>query len=206
MSSLAAWSAVWNRLGAMLPDEALYGQLLACYAQPHRHYHTRQHLDECFVHLEQVRQWAEQPHEIEIALWFHDAIYDTKSHHNEAQSANWARTAVLSQGIAPDVAQRIHALVMATQHHAKPVGHDTAMLIDIDLGILGTAPNRFAEYETQVREEYAWVPACVYKRERCKVLQGFLNRPSIYTTPYFQATYEAQAQENLRLSLSHFQT
>lgn len=202
MTSLAAWSAVWTRLGLASPDEALYGQLLVCYAQPHRRYHTRQHLDECFVHLAQVRQWAERPDEIEIALWFHDAVYDTSRHDNEEKSADWARTAVLSEGIAADVADRIHALVMATRHHAQPIGHDTALLIDIDLGILGAAPDRFAEYEAQVRQEYAWVPAWVYRRERRKVLQGFLNRPCIYVTPHFQAVYEAQARDNLRHSLA----
>lgn len=206
MSSFASWSAAWHGLGAASPDEALYRELLARYAEPHRHYHTRQHLDECFTHWAQVRQWAQRPHDIEIALWFHDAIYETAHKDNEAQSANWAHAAVLSHGLTEEVAHRIHALVMATAHHARPVGDDANLLIDIDLGILGTSPSRFAAYETQVRQEYAWVPACVYKRERRKVLQAFLNRPYIYATPYFRTTYEAQARANLHQSLADLQT
>jgi len=47
---------------------------------------------------------------------------------------------------------------MATAHHDEPEGRDATLVVDIDLAILGTDPARFAEYEQQVRAEYAEVP------------------------------------------------
>jgi predicted metal-dependent HD superfamily phosphohydrolase len=89
MTSLGRWQSVWRQLGASNADEGLYRQLVACYSETHRKYHTIQHLDECFVHLEHVRELADHPEEIELALWFHDAIYDTSKKDNEQRSADW---------------------------------------------------------------------------------------------------------------------
>ena len=66
-------------------------RLLARYAEPHRRYHSQQHLHECLVHLRPALHLTEHPGEVEIALWFHDAIYELKAQDNEAQSAQWQR-------------------------------------------------------------------------------------------------------------------
>ena len=86
-------------------------------------------------------------------------------------------------------------------HNAVPAAPDEQLLSDIDLSILGAPPDRFREYEAQVRKEYAWVPDALFHRERGKILQGFLARPSIYATELFRARLEAQARENLASSL-----
>jgi len=41
-----------------------------------------QHLNECFDKLQEIRAAAVHPDEIELALWFHDAIYDVKRQDN----------------------------------------------------------------------------------------------------------------------------
>ena len=64
------------------------------------------------------------------------------------------------------------------------------MLVDIDLSILGAESMRFDEYENQVRAEYSWVPAFLFRSTRKKILQGFLARPSIYATAHFQQRLE----------------
>ena len=86
-----SWRRAWSALigpgpgaGTGDPDGiALRDALLACYAEPQRRYHTQQHLEECLALLEQVRDLAEHPEEVEMALWFHDAIYDVKGSGNE---------------------------------------------------------------------------------------------------------------------------
>jgi predicted metal-dependent HD superfamily phosphohydrolase len=86
------------------------------------------------------------------------------------------------------------------------MGKDAKLIVDIDLAILGATPERFAEYETQVRQEYAWLPSPVYKRERGRILNGFLKRKNIYSTPYFQIDHEERARENIRGSLAELST
>lgn len=201
MTSLAGWEAVWKRLGASDAGEELYRQLVACYSEPHRKYHTIQHLDECFTHLENMRSLADHADEVEIALWFHDAVYETTKKDNEQRSAEWARDSVLTAGGSSDQADRIYELIMTTQHDAIPVGRDAQVLVDIDLGILGADASRFDEYEIQVREEYSWVPESLYRAARKKILEQFLAREWIYSTGLFRSEYETRARQNLAWSL-----
>jgi predicted metal-dependent HD superfamily phosphohydrolase len=202
MTSLTRWQSVWRQLGASESDDELFRRLLACYSEPHRKYHTVQHLEECFAHLENVLSLAERAEEVELALWFHDAIYNTKRKDNERRSAEWARDVVLSAGLTGEQASRIYELVMTTVHDATPAGKDAEVLVDIDLAILGSDTARFDEYENQVREEYAWVPEPLYRAARRKILQEFANRTSIYSTEYFRAEHEARARDNIARSLA----
>jgi predicted metal-dependent HD superfamily phosphohydrolase len=193
---------MWRQLGASGADEELFRKLVACYSEPHRKYHTVQHLNECFAHLESVHSFAERSGEIEWALWFHDAIYDTRRADNEERSAEWARDSALTAGLSSDQASRIYQLVMATKHDAISAAGDAAILVDIDLAILGSDEPRFDEYEAQVREEYAFVPEPLYRKGRRTILQQFVSRQSIYCTEYFQINYEARARNNIARSLA----
>jgi predicted metal-dependent HD superfamily phosphohydrolase len=200
MSMHEQWVATWDALGAPAPD-GTYEELEARYAEPHRHYHTLRHLEECFAELACVRSEAQRPAEVELALWFHDAIYDTKRHDNEQRSAEWARSVVTQAGLAASVGERVAALIMATRHDAAPVGADARVLVDVDLSVLGAEPDRFAEYERDVRQEYHWVPDPVFRRERRKILRRFLDRPQIFETRRLRDTREARARANLARSL-----
>ena len=192
----ASWTEAWRALGASA-DDALLAELLARYGEAQRAYHTLQHLGECLVHLARERDGAERPAEVALALWFHDAIYDVQRHDNEARSADWARQAALRAGLPPEVAERLHALVMATRHDVQPVGADARLLVDIDLAILGATPARFAEYERQIRIEYAHVPPAVFEPRRRQILGGFLARDPLYLTAPMRIRLEAAARANL---------
>ena len=178
---------------------ALYTQLLAAWSEPQRHYHTLQHLAECLTLADSQRDEMTHPAEVVLALWFHDAVYDVRAHDNEARSAQWAAQVLNEAGVSPDECARIDALIMATCHGAaaSPGTPDSALLVDIDLAILGSEESRFAEYEAQIRAEYAWVPPEVFAVKRRAVLRSFLDRPRIYTTDTMVARFEAQARRNL---------
>jgi predicted metal-dependent HD superfamily phosphohydrolase len=176
-----------------LADRSLYDALVARYSEPHRHYHTLQHLEECFAALDEIVHLGEHPADVELALWFHDAIYDPRRSDNEERSAEWARSVGGEQ-----VAQ----LVMVTRHEAVPVSRNEKVLVDVDLWILGAPEKRFEEYELQVREEYAWVPRPIYRRKRREILEGFLARRAIYSTEPFIQRYEPRARANLARSLA----
>lgn len=199
--TLVAWHGAWRALGLAAGDEALFQQLVAAWSEPQRRYHTLQHLRECLELLDGARGLAARPGEVELALWFHDAVYDVHAHDNEARSAAWARAALLEAAAPTVAADRIHALVMATAHHSAAADADTQLLLDVDLAILGAAPDRFDEYEMQVHAEYAHVPDDAFRSGRRRVLQGFADRPRLYGTPHFQARFEAAARVNLRRAL-----
>jgi predicted metal-dependent HD superfamily phosphohydrolase len=207
MADAAQWLKAWRDLG--VPDSPelhrLYRDVLLRYSEPHRHYHTGQHLAECFEKVQHIISLAEHPAEVRVGLWFHDAIYDTRRHDNEQQSADWARSAAREMGANAASAQRIHDLIMFTRHSAAPVGVDAHVLVDADLSILGAPPERFQEYEAQVRREYAWVPDEMFRSTRAQILKELLGRSHLYSTAYFQERYEAQARRNLQHSLQYLE-
>ncbi|HEY9132834.1 MAG TPA: N-methyl-D-aspartate receptor NMDAR2C subunit [Dyella sp.] len=194
------WHALWASWRRPAP-EALHDALLERYAERHRAYHTRQHLEECLAQLADMQSHAERPHELALALWFHDAIYWPRRKDNEAASAAWLTQAAQQAQIEAEAIQRMHALVMATVHDASPDKTDARLLVDIDLAILGAEPSRFDEYERQIRREYRWVPEPLYRAKRAEVLRRFLDRPAVYVTPWMAGRFEARARGNLDAAL-----
>jgi predicted metal-dependent HD superfamily phosphohydrolase len=193
-----SWQRAWAGIGAAGEGDAVFRHLVAAYAEPQRQYHTLQHLGECLAAFDGVQTHAAHPHEVELALWFHDAVYDIKGHDNELRSADWARDALRDAGVDAGPVQRVHDLIMATRHTAVPSGRDEQLLVDIDLSILGAERARFDEYEQQIRKEYAYVPGFLFRRKRREILKGFLDRPAIYSTPHFHDRLEGRARDNLR--------
>ena len=113
-----SWLRAWNHLGREAP-EGLKQQLLAAYGEPQRHYHTQQHLIECIALLDSAIERTRSPGEVELALWFHDAVYQPKAKDNEERSAEWAARALVAAGVEAASIDRVHALVMATRHEAS---------------------------------------------------------------------------------------
>ena len=204
MSEIGQWLNTWRDLGVGDSPalRRLYGDVQVRYSEPHRHYHTVQHLAECFEKVQDIISLAEHPAEVNVGLWFHDVVYDTQRHDNEERSADWARSAAREFGVSADSAQRIYDLIMFTRHAAEPVGIDAQVLVDADLSILGAQPARFQEYEVQVRSEYGWVPEAMFRSARAKILKRLLDRPHLYCTAHFRKRYEAQAHRNLQRSLA----
>lgn len=174
-----------------------FDALLRAYSAEGRHYHGVAHVDACLRHVDRCAERMQHPREVELALWFHDAVYAPLSGDNERRSADWA-TAFLAENAAdPAAIERVRALIITTVHNAPAHTHDESLLLDIDLAILGTPPEVYANFESGVRKEYRMVPAPIYRSKRSEILQGFLDRSRIYANEPFVSEYEGQARENL---------
>ena len=192
-------------VGGTAPTAVEFRDLVAAYSEAHRHYHTLAHVTACLGALDAHRELAIRPAEIAVALWFHDVVYDTRRDDNEARSAERAGRFLHSHRVAADSIGRIDRMILATRHgEATPRG-DTALLIDIDLGILGQPARVFDRYDDDIRREYAWVADDAYRAGRRRVLEGFLARSRIYATPPFQDAFEAPARANLGRALARLQ-
>lgn len=177
----------------------VYQEVIAAWQQAHRHYHSPQHLAECLLLFDtpEIQTALQHPPEVEMALWFHDLIYDPKATDNEERSADSARRLLSGlPSIENTVIERIAQMILSTKDH---IAHssDAQILIDIDLAILGAPPSRFAEYEKQIRAEYAWVDADTYVIARQAALAHFAERPKIFQSPFLSMRLEAQARINL---------
>jgi predicted metal-dependent HD superfamily phosphohydrolase len=141
---------------------------------------------------------------VQLAIWFHDAVYDTRAKDNEERSAAFAVEVLQPLGVPTPTVEHVARLVRATAHLASPdapADADTATLLDADLAILGAAPERYARYARDIREEYAWVPEEDYRKGRAAVLRAFLARPRIYNHRLMFEEGEGQARVNMAAEL-----
>jgi len=164
-----------------------------------RHYHTLTHLDACLREFDDMRDLALRPGEVELALWFHDAVYRSWRRDNEQRSAHLA--ADLLRSAPTESVERIRQMILATTHHDDELAGDTALVTDIDLSILGQPAETYVPFERAIRREYWWVPRARYVAGRRRVLEGFLARSTIYRHDRFHEKYESRARANIAAAL-----
>ena len=203
MTTVSALQKRWNRVVAPLQPnpQATWQQLASRYSEPHRHYHTLDHVAACLNWLDQYRHLAEDPLSIELALWAHDVIYDPRASDNEARSADWFTQHFAGSTLTDAQRDRVHTLILATIHPHPPTDADMALLQDIDLSILGADIELYDRYEGWIRQEYAFVPEAAFRKGRSAVLRSFLEQDMIYHTAALSERLEASVRNNLNRAL-----
>jgi len=198
------WLQLWNRAGAKGDPYSPCADLVRRYSEPHRFYHTLSHITHCLEELECARHLAVDPDAIEMAIWFHDAIYDTRASDNEERSAELAVRVLRDASLPGAFGRNVSDLILTSKHRDLPPLIDGQIFADVDLSILGQATAAFDEYEEQVRREYARVPDVLFAAGRSAILGSILHRPNIYSTTPFRSKYEEQARKNLARSLGRW--
>jgi predicted metal-dependent HD superfamily phosphohydrolase len=204
IASAARWQRACESVG-ITNGEHEFARLLRAWSSIGRRYHTTRHLEACLLELDEASSLARSAAEVELALWFHDAIYRTHRSDNESRSADWAARFLTEHGAAADVVVNVREFVMATAHAAVSLTGDAALVVDIDLSILGKPPAVYDEFERNVRKEYWWVPRARFAKARSGILRSFLDRPSVYHWPHFRERYEAAARVNLARAIQALQ-
>ena len=190
-----------------LIEGELKNELSALYRTPGRHYHGLAHVEALLALAREYQDDLADPWAVEAAIWFHDAIYDSRRSDNEARSAALA-AAKLAPRVEPARLSRITAMIEATATHVLPdlgdeaATRDAAFFLDMDLSILGAPPSACDSYEAAVRREYAWVNDEAWAAGRAAVLRKFLARPTIFITEAFRQRYEVVARKNIARSIA----
>jgi predicted metal-dependent HD superfamily phosphohydrolase len=199
------WLKYARGIGVVAQSIPLLTELIAAWSETHRRYHTLRHLQECLLHLERWGREHPRRCEIGIALWFHDAAYDTTRQDNEDRSARWAQRSLSGLEADPEKVGLIARMVRATKHRPKArLTADLELMLDIDLAILGADRARFEEYERQVRAEYAHVPDGAFAQGRAAFVDAMLQRQRLFHTAVAHNELEARARENLARSSQHW--
>lgn len=193
------WSSLWQRLGGAAPAGS-FARLLAAYSEPQRHYHSAAHIQACLGHFDSWRHLALNPDRVELALWTHDLVYDTRRQDNEAASAAQA-CAWLEQAGLGEHAPALRESILATCHQAPPQDPDAALVVDLDLSILASPPAGYGRYEQAVRAEFAWVPEPLFRAGRSRLLRQLLALPQLYLHPPLAERWERPARDNLQQAL-----
>lgn len=167
------------------------------YVQSQRGYHNLSHIADCLRQLDAYPGEIQDPVALEIAIWFHDLIYDPRASDNEVRSADEAERFLGGSALG----SKVRELILATCHRGTIPCGDEELIADIDLSILGSEPSVYRKYAAAIRSEYAFVAEPDYVTGRYKVLSAFLKRPRIFSTAHFRATLESIALRNLESEL-----
>jgi predicted metal-dependent HD superfamily phosphohydrolase len=194
-----AWDEACWALGIRARSPAR-DALIARWSEPHRHYHDLTHLDACLIAFDEHRALVAHPGEVLAALLFHDAVYEPTRSDNEARSADLARS--MLDGASVESLDRIVRAIEATRTHEAGGDSDIALVLDVDLSILGADPETYDAFERAIRLEYAHVPDALFAVGRRAVLESFAQRDRIYATDEFHHALEARARANLARALT----
>jgi predicted metal-dependent HD superfamily phosphohydrolase len=196
------WEALTHDLGTDEVRADVFDQLYAAYTAPDRHYHDIRHIEHCLREFDAVRSLADNPRAIELAIWFHDVIYDGRRQDNEEKSADFGEVHLRELGAPADLCRDVRELILLTRHDRTPPTVDGKLIVDIDLSSLGIAPEAFDANGESIRREYPHVTDADFRRGRAAQLGRFLDRPLIYYTDHFRDRYERAARANLCRTLA----
>lgn len=183
----------------LLLGESIFNDLVTAYSNSTRYYHNLQHIQQLLTVANLMKDEAKNFPVIELAIWFHDVIYDSQAQDNEVKSAAYAEQVLTSLEIDDLTIQSVKQLILKTQSHQTDLeDYDSQIFLDADLSILGASQTKYQIYSQAIRQEYAWLSQSDYYLGRKKVLESFLARTRIYQTEYLFKQLENKARFNLQ--------
>lgn len=166
------------------------------YTEPHRHYHTLEHVA---AMLHQGRSFP-LDEEQTMAIWFHDAVYDPTSDQNEQKSARLASKWLAKSGWEVDAIERVGRMILDTRGH-RPTTAQAEAVLDLDLMSLAVTWPAFEANTAAIRAEYAHVSDEDFASGRRQFFAKMLERDRLYFTPWGE-TLEEPARQNLRRAIA----
>ena len=196
------WLSFARILGiAEEPAEEVWQGLAAAYSVDGRFYHNLTHIEHALDVAEQLRDVAEDFTAVQLALWFHDVVYDPRRSDNEAESAAYAERVLRPFGVPDDLLAKVRELILATKTHEAAADPDVWVMLDADLAILSAPPEQYDAYAQAIRQEYSFVPDEAYVLGRTAVLQTFLARSPFYFTEWMRERGDTAVYANLNREL-----
>lgn len=202
----ARFAALWARclVGGSATAETIYARLAELYGESHRHYHTLDHIQHCLSEFDRASTEMEDPDAVELALWFHDAIYHPGAKDNEQRSAELFEGCFAGDA-EPDFRRRVRDLILITAHRESPRHLDERFIVDIDLSGFGRSWDECEWDGRRIRAECADLADVDYYPAQLRFLRSLRDRPTFFFTDFFRQRHERVAGENLRRIIAGLQ-
>lgn len=171
--------------------------LIDRYSESHRHYHNLEHITILFnlASAHGLRLTIPQ----QMAIWYHDCVYDPKRKDNETQSCE-----VLLKHHDTDphgFLNRAICIIMDTKTHTSN-DHESQTVLDLDLAGLGFDYETYQYTTSLIRKEYEHLSNEEWLAGRKLFLNNLLSRDHIFYTPWARDFYETKARRNIERELS----
>jgi len=179
-----------------------FADLVNNYNEAGRYYHNLAHVGMVLDTADGLSHLAQDYEKVQLAIWYHDVIYDPRAEDNEAQSAAYARQYLSALDFPAETVTRVSDLILATTTHLAPDGDiDAQIMLDADLAPLAYDEALFLRQSMALRQEFSYIPEDEYRQGRVRALNTFLSRERIYQTDQLFTELESKARSNLERSL-----
>ena len=197
------WNSILrNYTNDTLYTDELFSNLVQHYYEDSRHYHNTTHIQNMLDLSLEYYGALKDIEVVQLAIFYHDIIYNSLSKNNETDSAALAVKQLSKTSFPAEKIKLVEQFILSTQKHVPLLENtDLYYFLDFDLAVLGAARSVYTDYANNIRKEYKWVPSFLYKKNRAKILQHFLEREHIYFTEDFRTRYEVSARENIKFEM-----
>lgn len=205
---LSSWIRSCQAVGATANEPELVAicrGLLNRWSEEDRTYHGLKHLVDVLSHVDELAEEAADPDLVRLAAWYHGAVfsaaakvaYANAAGEDEEASAALARKQLLEIGVPEERVEKVASMVTKlVRHKAVKADTDCAVLVDADLAILKSDPQRYKLYLKAIRDEYAHIPPIDFVRARLRIVTKLLERDQLFSTAASHA-WEDPARQNL---------
>ena len=195
------WTASKVERGARDRAAEIFSNLKRLYDEPQRHYHNGGHIDFVLARFDEVRSQLQLPDAVELALWFHDAIYRDGAADNESASAALFVREAAGQ-LARPLINRVESLIMATRHMAgrPPLSDsDACHMVDIDLASFSLPWDLFMADGAKLRLEAEQKSESEFNAGVLRLVDHLMGgSEDFYLTAYAREHWQPRALANIK--------
>ena len=198
------FKSLWNRCktGVGVDADDVYEELNSHYSETGRHYHTPKHIEHCLAQFDLVAGEMEMADAVEIAIWFHDLIYEVDANDNELQSARRFME-LAGDSMDEGFKSTVYDLIMATAAPRIPKTKDEKFMLDIDLSSFGLPWKDMLRDSIAVRKESPQLSDEEFFPGQRAFLESLVNREHFYFTEFFRSRIEDTARRNIERYLKN---
>jgi len=164
-----------------------------------RHYHTLKHIKHMLIYLHDFELTLIERTKLELAIWFHDVVYDSRNKDNEVRSAEKFAGFAKHAGFKQSIFDEIISLILITKHVDSPRNRLEEIICDCDLKELAT--DNWKKNSENVRKEYAFLSDDEWKEGRSEFLMSMLSKEHIFHTDTYKGILEDAARINIQKEL-----
>lgn len=183
----------------------VFAELAVLYSEPGRFYHGWTHLLDCLVQLDLAAELMDDPDAVEMALWFHDAVYKPGAMDNEYKSAELF-TLLAGEYFSPTFFNKIYEYILLTRHQDAPKDLDGCFVVDIDLSSFAASWDKFIQDSCNIRSENDYLADDEFYPKQIGFLQSLLDRQRIFFSDHFFTHYEGIARQNIMRFLAELRS
>ncbi len=180
-------------------------QWLDAYQEKGRFYHNLSHIFNLIKLSEGLNLSQEWLYPFQLAIFYHDIVYNPVRKDNEAASAEIALSHWQKMLSDEDMSQ-LQTYILSTAQHQNLNGKaETQLFLDLDLSVLAAPLDLYQLYCEGVRREYILsFDNEIYTRGRLDFLKKYAQREAFFYSPQFEML-NSKARENINWEISFLQ-